>query len=263
MIQALDSGCYTVLQLMLARGLFIGDEVRVASLRIAWNESGQPQEAFGVALNQLQQDALIKLGHSKAGPVAQLSKHGFALGQQKRQAPLHTERRRSMPGDNPTSHRRRRVEHVLPAPQAKTPGASPESPPKSPIGLAHARSRVTHGSVFASQADTLSPNALQMCVLGVLRNHGIGAHEQLDYAHVLQDWLHMQLPQDDLLLAIKRLSDQREIEAISHPRERLLLTRRGYQRYENMPANLEEGMDRWQARKYLRATKRLGRLPAA
>ena len=274
MTATLDPGCYTVLQLMLARNLFIGDEVRVSTMRTSWSESGQAPEAFGNAINQLKDSGLIKLGHSTAGPVAQLTKKGFNLGQQKRRKPT-IERRKAPPvSASPPEQRRRRVEY-LSTPQIAEQHEQQSSPlqpqPEEPLPQSSTevstndqqRDSVTHAGVFARHSAAPSPNALQLCVLGILRNRRLRAHGQLDYSCVLEDWTRMDLRQDDLLLAVKRLSERGEIETINHPKERLLLTQRGFDHYEAAPSSMSDGMDRWQAKKCLRATKRLGSLPAA
>ena len=96
-----------------------------------------------------------------------------------------------------------------------------------------------------------------------MRNRKIRPNGRIDYTDVLQEWLNMSLRHDDLLLTVKRLSENKEITAISHPKECLMLTKSGFERYESAPKDLTDGMDRWQAKKLLRATKRLGAMPAA
>jgi hypothetical protein len=261
----LDPTCYTVLQLMLARNLFIGDEVRVSTMRTSWSESGQAPESFGNAIAQLKDSGFIRVGHSTAGPVAQLTKQGFSLGQQKRQAPAVERRATPQTTPAPPIQRRRRVEY-LNSPRIAEQHTTETSKPQAPAASQHAqkaRANVTHAGVFSTQAGGPPPIALQLCVLGSLRNRRIRANGQLDYACVLEDWMRMDLRHDDLLLAIKRLSEQGELETINHPKERVLLTQRGIDRYENPPKSMDDGMHRWQAKKCLRATKRLGALPAA
>ncbi len=261
----LDPSCYTVLQLMLARNLFIGDEIRVSTMRTSWNESGQAPEAFGNAMSQLKEHGLIRAGHSTAGPVAQLTKKGFTLGQQQRRAPAQERRKAPPVSASPPPQRRRRVEYLA-TPRIAEKHSEAKTASKQPAASKATqgeRSRLTHSGVFSGRGEGPSPNALQLCVLGLLRNRRLRANGQIDYACVLEDWVRMDLRHDDLLLAIKRLSDQGEVETISHPKERLLLTQKGFERYEKPAKDMDDGMDRWQAKKCLRATRRLGSLPAA
>ena len=234
-------------------------------MRTSWNESGQAPEAFGNAMTQLKDSGLVRIGHSTAGPVAQLTKQGFSLGQQKRKAPAVERRTAPQAVPTPPIMRRRRVEYLNSPRIAEQHSTDRAKAPEPSISKqAHEeRADVTHAGVFSSQAGGPTPNALQLCVLGLLRNRRLRANGQLDYACVLEDWMRMDLRHDDLLLAIKRLSEQREVETINHPKERVMLTQRGFDRYENPPKSMDDGMDRWQAKKCLRATKRLGALPAA
>lgn len=288
MITATSPQGHTILQLMLARGLFIGDELRIATLRSGWVESGYPRETFGNAISLLKDQGLIKVATSKAGPVAQITQKGYATGTQP-----HVERRQiEQPSDKPPPARRRRVEH-LPRPKltqslslpAKTPkpavtSEATEATEAAPITMldepvastpvekkqaGSAQRNVTHASVFAGSSKSRAPSssALQLAVLGLLRNHKVRANGRMEYAVVLQEWIHMGLRHDDLLLTIKRLSDQNQVTLINHPTERLMLTKSGFDRYEGAAKDLTDGMDRWQAKKLLRATKRLGSMPAA
>ncbi len=262
MDQTLDPRCYTVLQLMLARNLFIGDEVRVSTLGNAWNESGANPDGFNQALSILQRDGLVRLSRSVNGTVAQLSKSGFALGQKQRSAPLIERRANSQATDMPPPKRRRRVEYLA-SPRVIRPHEQQASKTRAAAEVIRDRAKVTHSGVFTKKANSPSPTALQLCVLGLLRNRRVPPGGQIDYSCVLEEWMRMDLRHDDLLLAIQRLSEKRELETLQHPRERLILTQRGYDRYEKPPQSMDDGLDRWQAKKCLRATKRLGALPAA
>ena len=294
----LESTALTILHLMLARSLFIGDEVRVATLRTSWVESGRQAQEFGDALSQLQQLAAVRIAHGSNGPVAQLTKQCMQLGQRKPIATVTTagvrrEQTVAIPArpesiamaapqtgsqpaavsalltrTNQTPSPSLETQAARSAPrqtqsQAQSPAKTPSQTPTTttPINDRSSANKLTHAAVFGGSSP--SPATLQYCVLGILRNQRLIAGQTFAYAELLKLWHELDLRQDDLLLAIQRLSETGHLTTISYPSEQVMLSAEGYAHYEHAPSDMADGQHRWDAKKHLRLIKRLGALRAA
>lgn len=283
----------TVLRLLQARQMFIGDEVRVRTLRLAWEESGQMPEDFSTALRALQALGLIRSVHGTAGPAIQLTHKGFRATTQQRQQPspplatpekaARTTSRAQPDSENapvpapaqPIAASRVRKAGAPPGsrplvskslPKAETsprPQAAPTRRPRADANETPMGESIAHSQVFRTRSASLNDNVLRHCMLGLLQHHKLRAHGQLDYDVIMQHWEEMGLTRADLLYTLDLLIHDGSIRTTTRPREMVILTGRGFNRMGRGSSDLNDGMDRFQAKKRLRMTKHLGSMPAA
>lgn len=241
----LDPAAITVLHLMIARGMLIGDQMKFSILRVSWEESGRSKHELNLAIAQLQRHQLIRVHLDTPSTMVEMTPLGVEFSHQK---PLATPQ---------------------PAPQSRKPRARrapPQTPPSvrpPPTQQGSAAQSLEHANVFRSRDGELTPRVLQLSILGLTHHYRLGAGGTLPFDTVRAHWFEMGLPEADLLCALDALINSGDIQTRSQPSEVIVLTARGLKRYTSLAADLDEGLDRWRAKKLLRRTKNLGALPAA
>ncbi len=270
MSASLSPAVRTVLQLLQARQMFIGDELRVSALRVSWTESGQAAEDFGHAMSELKRLGYARTVHGTAGPAIQLTHAGFRASteQPKRVSPAKPMPAPRRPAPAPASLATR----ALPPPQPLAPPAPPRrreapevsaAPAAAPASRNDTEHQLAHAQVFRTRNDSLNDNVLRYCMLGLFEHHRLRPEGKLSYDLIMRHWAEMGLTRSDLLYALEILIRRGEVRTTTRPQETVILTSKGHKACTSTPANLEQGMDRWQAKKRLRLTKQLGSLPAA
>ncbi len=276
MSASLSPAVRTVLQLLQARQMFIGDELRVSALRVAWTESGHAAEDFGHAISELKRLGYARTVHGTAGPAIQLTHAGFRASteQPKRVSPAKPmpAPRRAAPAPASLATRALPPERPLPAAtppprrervSAAPPPAQPETPAATPASRSDTDHELAHAQVFRTRSKSLNDNVLRYCLLGLFEHHRLRPDGKLGYDTIMGHWSEMGLTRSDLLYALEILIRRGEIRTTTKPQETVILTKKGYNGCRSTPESLEQGMDRWQAKKRLRLTKQLGSLPAA
>ncbi len=273
MSASLSPAVRTVLQLLQARQMFIGDELRVSALRVSWTESGQPAEDFGYALSELKRLGYARTVHGTAGPAIQLTHAGFRASteQPKRVSPAKPMPAPRRPAQAPASLAARALPPQQPLAPASAPRprekavAAPAAPtaPTQAVNRSDTEHQLAHAQVFRTRNDSLNDNVLRYCMLGLFEHHRLRPEGKLSYDVIMRHWAEMGLTRSDLLYALEILIRRGEVRTTTRPQETVILTPKGHKACTSTPANLEQGMDRWQAKKRLRLTKQLGSLPAA
>lgn len=242
----LDPAAITVLHLMIARGMMIGDQVKLSILRVSWEESSRSKHELNLAIAQLQRHQLIRVHLDTPSTMVEMTPLGFEVSHHKPTAAT------TPPAATPT--RKPRVRRTPPRP----PSARPAQPPQA--AAAHS---LEHASVFRSRDGELTPRVMQLCILGLTHHYRLSPGGSLPFETVRAHWFEMGLSEPDLLFALDGLINSGDMQTRSQPSEMIVLTDRGLKRYSRLAADLDEGLDRWRAKKLLRRTKNLGALPAA
>ena len=242
----LDPAALTVLHLMLARGMMIGDRIKLSILSVAWEESGRSKHELNLAIAQLQRHQLIRVPLDTPSTMLEMTPRGLEASHQKPVA-----------AQKPVT-RTRKPRLRQPAPSIKPPAVR-----QPQANRAAATRSLEHASVFRSRDAELTPRVMELCILGLTHHYRLGAGGSLPFESVRAHWFDMGLSEPDLLYALDGLINSGDIQTRSQPRETIILTARGVQRYRSLGADLDEGLDRWRAKKLLRRTKNLGALPAA
>ncbi|RZO84956.1 MAG: hypothetical protein EVA65_08055 [Oceanococcus sp.] len=244
----LDPAATIVLHLMLARGMLIGDRIKLSILNVSWEESGRSKHELNLAIAQLQRHQLVRVHLNTPSTMLELTPSGVEVGHQK-PAPAPA----AQPKPRSSKPRVRRAPPM--AQRAASQAADSSSAPP-------ARS-LEHASVFRSRDAELTPRVMQLSILGLTHHYRLAAGGSLPFETIRAHWFEMGLSEPDLLYALDGLINSGDIQTRSQPRELIILTARGQQRYQSLAADLDEGLDRWRAKKLLRRTKNLGALPAA
>lgn len=264
----LGQNAVSILQMLHGRQMFIGDELRLSSLRVAWEESGHSGADFNTGLGELIRAGHVRQVKSASGAALQLTQSGY---QQMLKPPpakpaMPQVAESSRPTRRPVSPRAPQLRSAGPGPSQATP-LPPPSPPETargPVRLTQPdRQDVIHARVFRTQIDGINDNVLVQCLLGLLDMHKLGPRDAIELRIIVDEWAQMGLSRADLLYTLDMLVRDNAIGTISEPHERVMLKERGRRRLKAAPRNLEEGKDRWNARKRLIAIRKLGRLPAA
>lgn len=266
----------TILQLLRARQLFIGDELNLRTLRVAWEESGQSAETFGQAMSHLRDQGFIRVVQSTAGPAVQLTHQGFQASQPAARSVPSVEATQRI--REPVTPPPKRVPHQVSSTMPETlelpdlpevdlptplpPPARRQTASRSQHQPDHAQD-MAHARTFRTRSEIVNDNVLRHCVLGLMRHYRIKPNGQLGFNCVLSHWQEIGLSRADLLCALDLLIADGAIQTISEPQEKIVLTLRGFEHSHSAPSSMEDGMDRWRAKKRLRLTKHLGSLPAA
>ncbi len=298
----------SILHYFRSRQLFIGDELRLSTLRMAWLEAGQAPETFSPAIAELQRRGCLRTVRSIAGPAVQLTRTGFNASQQTERptappasheapptaAPLKTEAaarpvartaaagketvsallRQALPAAGPAAQNRPPKASATGgtgSPQRSRPAPSPArpAPPLQQATKATQRSRaetdqdIARSQVFRTRSKDLNDAVLKHCLLGLTQHYKLRAHGQLSYETIMHHWEEMGLSRSDLLYTLDQLISDDAVRTTSQPHEMIILTPKGLRLAVGAPKDLDDGMDRWQAKRRLRLTKRLGSLPAA
>ena len=242
----LDPAAITVLHLMIARGMLIGDQIKFSILRVSWEESGRSKHELNLAIAQLQRHQLIRVHLDTPSTMVEMTPLGVEFSHHK-----------PVPQQQPTPQARK--------PRTRrAPSQTPPSVRPPPIQQAPAAAQsLEHANVFRSRDGELTPRVLQLSILGLTHHYRLNAGDTLPFDTVRAHWYEMGLPEADLLCALDELINSGDIQTRSQPSEMIVLTARGLKRYSSLAADLDEGLDRWRAKKLLRRTKNLGALPAA
>lgn len=241
----LDPAAITVLHLMIARGMLIGDQIKLSILRVSWEESSRSKHELNLAIAQLQRHQLIRVHLDTPSTMVEMTPLGVEFSHHKPVA-------KQPPATPPAKPRARR--------------APPRTPPRAPQAQpdqSAAPHSLGHASVFRSRDGELTPRVMQFSILGLTHHYRLSPGGSLPFATVRAHWFEMGLSEPDLLFALDGLINSGDIQTRSQPSELIVLTDRGFKRYSSLAADLDEGLDRWRAKKLLRRTKNLGALPAA
>lgn len=238
----LDPAAVTVLHLMLARGMLIGDQVKMSILRVSWEESGRSKHELNLAIAQLERHQLIRVHLNTPQTMLEMTPRGLEASHQK-----------PIPQAQPQ-----------PAPRSRKPRTRRAPPATAPANETPSAARgIEHAKVFRSRDAELTPRVMELSVLGLMHQYRLPPGGNLPFDSLREHWNEMGLAEPDLLYALESLINRGDVQTRSQPSEIVVLNHSGSQRYRSLAADLDEGLDRWRAKKLLRRTKNLGALPAA
>ncbi len=238
----------TLLGIFHARHLYIADEIRVDSLRRIWLASGSSAEDFERAVRFLTAGGFLRQVESGRSAGLRLTRKGYEAIQQPVTA--------------------RRYQEAAPPPrQVRIRPAAPtrieSAMPRFADAAASSDPQIAKARLFREQHPHLSAAVVQHLIFGLFKQANVPAGKTVRYQHFLDAWQQMRLPETELVGALDRMVAQGFLQTAADGSAALRLTHTGRKAILSEPQTIQDGLERAQARRYLRLTKRLGELRKA
>lgn len=115
--------------------------------------------------------------------------------------------------------------------------------------------------MYTSSADGPNPQVMEYLVLGLLRHADRHGPTALSLSRLGHAWERMHLAPESLQEAIRSLRRKGYLKPPVQPDTHVALTRAGFGINHARPQDMQDGIDRWEATRRLRATRSLGALP--